>query len=60
MRTDSCRKCGNTLEIEKQCNICNNAIEFVCNKCNMTTVEQIHLNCIAMSFDYHLLNASVT
>lgn len=45
MRIDSCRKCGVTLEVEKSCNICNEASQFLCHKCGNVTEEQIHSQC---------------
>jgi|CXWL01.1.fsa_nt_gi hypothetical protein len=42
MRIDSCRKCGNTLEVNRKCHICNKANEFFCHNCRDVTIEQIH------------------
>ncbi len=45
MRVDSCRKCGDRLEINKKCTICSSAIKFCCKKCNFESEEQIHSLC---------------
>lgn len=45
MRIDSCRKCGEKLEIQKQCSMCNEAILFWCLKCNYSTERQFHSQC---------------
>ena len=49
MRIDSCRKCGNELEINQRCGVCNDAIEFYCHGCGATTEKQIHLQCLINS-----------
>ena len=46
MRIDSCRKCGNELEINQRCDVCNDAIEFYCHGCGATTEKQIHRQCM--------------
>jgi hypothetical protein len=49
MRIDSCRKCGNELEINQRCDVCNDAIEFYCHGCGATTEKQIHRQCMINS-----------
>ncbi|MEX0657070.1 MAG: hypothetical protein WD154_05950 [Nitrosopumilaceae archaeon] len=46
MRNDSCRKCGNELKINQNCESCSEPIEFVCHTCGNITDEQIHSECI--------------
>ena len=45
MKMDSCRNCGEKLEIEKKCSTCNEPITFQCVQCNFLTVEQLHFQC---------------
>ena len=59
MRIDLCRKCGCEQRVNKTCDICKQGIEFTCINCNSTTETQFHLQCCAVSFDYHLLDAMV-
>ena len=49
MRIDSCRKCGNELEINQRCDVCHDAIEFYCHGCGATTEKQIHRQCLINS-----------
>jgi len=49
MRIDSCRKCGNELEINQRCDVCHDAIEFYCHGCGATTEKQIHRQCMINS-----------
>ncbi|MDH3677881.1 MAG: hypothetical protein OEQ12_06220 [Nitrosopumilus sp.] len=55
MKTDSCRKCGTKLEVNKTCQICKEANQFFCHSCGNTTEEQIHFQCMMISLDYALL-----
>jgi len=57
MQQDSCRKCGEELEVKKTCNVCSQVNQFSCNKCGYVTEEQIHFQCIMTSFDHALLSA---
>jgi len=54
MRIDSCRKCGKTLEVNKKCNICNNANAFFCHNCGYVTIEQIHSQCMLIERSHML------
>ena len=54
MRIDSCRKCGKTLEVNKKCDVCNQANEFFCHNCGYTAVEQIHSQCMLINHKYKL------
>ena len=49
MKQDSCRKCGNEMQINLNCKICEKPIEFFCNKCSNTTEKQIHSGCMIIS-----------
>lgn len=51
MRTDSCRRCGKTLEVNKKCHVCNKATEFFCHNCGYITIEQIHSQCLLIDVD---------
>ncbi len=57
MRIDSCKKCGRILEISRQCTVCEDPIEFHCTECKIVNEEQIHLNCMLVGFNFHLLKA---
>ncbi len=46
MKEDSCRRCGNGLEVNKKCDICNKENQFYCHECGYVTEEQIHLECM--------------
>ncbi len=54
MRNESCRKCGNDLEVIKSCSFCDKPIQYRCNKCNYDTDEQTHLDCFKDSFEKEL------
>lgn len=56
MKSSSCRICGEELEVNKKCNICNQSNQFFCHSCGYVTEEQIHNQCIMMSFGHTLLN----
>ena len=49
MKQDSCRRCGNELEVNKKCDICNKENQFYCHECGYVTEEQIHLECMVTS-----------
>ena len=55
MKHDSCRRCGEELEVNKECKICSQANQFFCHKCGYVTEEQIHFQCMMTSFDHALL-----
>lgn len=57
MKIESCRACGTELEVKKKCDICSQANQFFCHNCGYEGEEQIHFQCIMMSFDIALLNA---
>lgn len=59
MRIDSCRKCGETLEVNKKCNICKKDNEFFCHKCGFITVEQIHVQCMLIDSRSKLLEIPI-
>lgn len=46
MKQDSCRRCGNELEVNKKCDVCNKENQFYCHECGYVTVEQIHFECM--------------
>ncbi len=56
MQLNSCRKCGEGLEVKKTCEICTQANQFFCHNCGYVTEEQIHNQCMMTSFDHALLN----
>jgi len=56
MKSESCRKCGCELEMNKKCDICNQANQLFCHGCGHITEEQIHFQCMMISFDYALLD----
>ncbi|MCH8916046.1 MAG: hypothetical protein IIA82_09435 [Thaumarchaeota archaeon] len=56
MKQESCRTCGVELEIKKICNICSQANQFFCHNCGYESEEQIHFQCIMMSFSHTLLS----
>ena len=45
MRIDSCRKCGEKLEVQKKCTVCDEPILFQCVTCNYSTDNQWHSQC---------------
>ena len=56
MRIDSCTKCGTELQVKKNCKICNKANQFYCHHCGNITEEQVHFQCMMVSFDITLLD----
>jgi len=42
MRIDSCRKCGNKLQVRSLCNFCNQALKIECDSCNAFVDNPIH------------------
>jgi len=59
MRIDSCRKCGETLEVNKKCSVCKKENEFFCHKCGFITVEQIHSQCMLIDSRCKLLEIPI-
>ncbi len=57
MKQNSCRKCGEGLQVTKECNVCSQANQFSCHNCGYVTEEQIHFQCMMISFDHALLSA---
>lgn len=46
MKQDSCRRCGNELEVNKKCDVCNKENQFYCHECGYVSEEQIHFQCV--------------
>lgn len=46
MRIDSCRNCGNALSVIKYCKVCDQPIQFRCNKCYKFADDPVHTRCI--------------
>ena len=46
MRIDSCRTCGESMKEFQRCNTCSEINRFVCRRCNKTSDEQIHPECV--------------
>ena len=42
MRIDSCRKCGEELQVIQLCNQCNQPLHLECNYCNVYIDDPIH------------------
>ena len=42
IRVDSCRKCGEELQVTKRCIDCNQPLHFECNNCNAFVDDHIH------------------
>lgn len=59
MRMESCRKCGETLEVNKKCSVCKKENEFFCHKCGFITVEQIHSQCMLIEYRSELLEIPI-
>ena len=51
MKQNSCRRCGNELEVNKKCDICNKVNQFYCHECGYVTIEQIHFECVMSSIE---------
>jgi len=45
MKIDSCKKCGNTLEVTHTCPLCSQPNKFGCTHCQITLDEQYHTQC---------------
>ena len=56
MKIDSCRRCGNELEVNKKCDICNKENQFYCHECGDVTIEQIHFECMMTSIKNTITN----
>lgn len=46
MRNESCRKCGDRMDVNQNCQVCTKTIDYVCHKCGITTQKQIHSECM--------------
>lgn len=42
MRIDSCRKCGEELQVMQLCNNCNQPLHFECSNCIVFVDDPIH------------------
>ncbi len=42
MRINSCRKCGQELQVMKLCGYCDQPLHFECNNCNASVDDPIH------------------
>lgn len=49
MKDESCRKCGNALEVNKKCDICYIPNQMHCHECEYVSDEQIHFQCMMIS-----------
>lgn len=56
MRVDSCKSCGEQLQVSQTCEICNQPSSFTCSKCKKEE-DQFHLKCTLSSFSHALLKA---
>ena len=56
MRNDSCRRCGNKLEISKKCDICDKPNQYHCHVCGYESEKQIHSKCMVIDVNSKLLN----
>ena len=56
MREESCRRCGNTLEISSKCDICYLPDKFYCHSCGYESEKQIHSKCALVDFNSRLVN----
>ena len=56
MRIDSCRKCGEELQVMQLCSRCDQPLHFECNNCIMFVDDPIHYhdNPTSQSFLQHL------
>ena len=52
MRIDSCRKCGEELQVMQLCNNCNQPLHFECSNCIVYVDDPIHQH-------NHSLNSSL-
>ncbi len=55
MKQDSCRRCGQELEVDKKCDICSQVTQFHCHGCGNVTDEQIHFQCMMTNMSHTLL-----
>ena len=55
MKDESCRRCGNDLEVNTKCDICSKPNQFYCHECGYVSDEQIHFECVMISMDHTLL-----
>jgi predicted amidophosphoribosyltransferase len=45
MPDESCRTCGGTLKKCSLCAECRKAIQQICTRCGLKTIEQLHADC---------------
>jgi len=55
MKDESCRRCGNELEVNKKCNVCSKPNQLYCHECGYVSEEQIHFQCMMINMDHALL-----
>lgn len=58
MTNHSCRKCGNEMEINQRCEVCQDTIEFYCHGCGNITEKQIHSQCLPVILDQHIVKTN--
>jgi len=60
MRIDSCRKCGQELQIIELCSNCDQPLHFECNNCITFIDDPIHLheNLLQSFLQYHGVNVN--
>ncbi len=49
MKDESCRRCGNDLEVNKKCDVCYIPNQMYCHECGYVSDEQIHVQCMISS-----------
>ena len=52
MKDESCRRCGNELEVNRKCDIPN---QLYCHECGYVSDEQIHFQCMMTRRNHALL-----
>jgi hypothetical protein len=56
MREESCRRCGQEMDIGKKCDICNKPNQYHCHRCGYEPEKQIHSTCMMVDSKARLLN----
>ncbi|MDX1441473.1 MAG: hypothetical protein R3237_03350 [Nitrosopumilaceae archaeon] len=59
MREESCRRCGNELEIKQKCHRCNDGISFQCTNCNFETDKKFHFTCTQLDSKNKIFETSL-
>lgn len=59
MKIESCRRCGNELEVNSKCDVCKQPDKFFCHSCGNVTEKQFHQQCMLIELDYKLLQMPV-